>query len=376
MSETAGKRHSGTNGLREHEVPVGEAPAGEGGDVSVQTHAPAKPQKLPNRLIGKALKHRIVRAFLRYSENRGSMLADSITYRALFSVFAAVLLGFSLAALWLGGNPDAMQALSNALEKLIPGIGKVIDPTKIDAPKSFSIVGVVSLLGLIGAAISAIASLRSALRVLADEMQDDVLFIWAILRNLLVAIGFGGLLVAAAVLTGVASVAGKVLAEWLGYEAGGTTSVVVRIVSVLLVFVIDAIAIALAFRVLSGVKPPARALWTGAAIGGVGLVVLQELSGLFVRGATTNPLLGSFAALVALLIWFNLSSQVILIASSYIIVATKEAREPVRERHGAATLLQHRRRRAEDRARIAADDLEKAREAEAEEIEKIEAGKA
>jgi membrane protein len=35
------------------------------------------------------------------------MLADSVTYRALFSVFAGVLLGFSIAALWLAGNPVA-----------------------------------------------------------------------------------------------------------------------------------------------------------------------------------------------------------------------------------------------------------------------------
>ena len=39
------------------------------------------------------------------------MLADSITYRALFSVFAGVLLGFSFATLWLSDNPQAMQAL-------------------------------------------------------------------------------------------------------------------------------------------------------------------------------------------------------------------------------------------------------------------------
>ena len=33
------------------------------------------------------------------------MLADSVTYRTLFSVFAGVLLGFSIAGLVLAGNP-------------------------------------------------------------------------------------------------------------------------------------------------------------------------------------------------------------------------------------------------------------------------------
>jgi membrane protein len=92
--------------------------------------------------------------------------------------------------------------------------------------------------------------------------------------------------------------------------------------------------------------------------------VLQELSGLFVRGATSNPLLATFAALIALLLWFNLSAQVILLASSYIITATAEAKDRVRERYGAETLAQHRRRRAEDVLHAATRELRAAEEAE------------
>ncbi len=62
----------------------------------------------PPALIAWALALKPVRAFLLYREHRGPMLADSITYRTLFSVFAGVLLGFSLAALWLADNPDGV----------------------------------------------------------------------------------------------------------------------------------------------------------------------------------------------------------------------------------------------------------------------------
>ncbi|QBE49869.1 YihY/virulence factor BrkB family protein [Leucobacter triazinivorans] len=320
------------------------------------------------RLIARALQLRLVRAYLRYSEHRGAMLADSITYRALFSLFAAVLLGFSLAALWLAGNPEAMRALTDALSTAVPGITDVVDPTKIDAPAGFTVVGTISLLGLVGAAISAIGSLRTALRVLADELHDDGFFLWVVLRNLLVAAAFGGLLVLAAVLSVAGSFGISAVASWLGLGSiGGVADALTRGFGIVVVFVIDALALALVFRLLSGVAAPARALWSGAILGGIGLTVLQELSGLFVRGATSNPLLATFAALIALLLWVNLSAQVILLASSYIITATAEAKDRVRERYGAETLAQHRRRRAEDVLHAATRELRAAEAAESEE---------
>lgn len=328
------------------------------------------PKALLRRLTAWALQRRLVRAYLRYADHRGPGLADSITYRALFSVFASVLLFFSVAALWLGDNPDAMSALLGALDTAVPGIGGLIDPGAIDAPAGFTVAGVLSLLGLVGAAISAIASLRTALRVLADELHDDGFFLWVLLRNLLVGLAFGGLLVLAAVLSMVGSVGVSTVGGWLGLDAGGAVAdALTRGFGALVVLIIDTLAVVLVFRLLSGVAAPARALWGGALLGGAGLAVLQLLSGLFVRGATSNPLLASFAALIALLIWFNLSAQVILLASSYIITATAEAKDRVGERFGAQTMAQHRRRRAQEVLRAATEELRAAEAAEAAERE-------
>ncbi|UOQ61161.1 YihY/virulence factor BrkB family protein [Leucobacter rhizosphaerae] len=315
-------------------------------------------------LIARLLRLRIVRAFLRYSERRGPMLADSITYRALFSVFAAVLLGFSAAALWLGNNPDALAALADSLNTVIPGLADIVDPTQVRANLGFSLVGAASLVGLVGAAISAIGSLRSALRILADELTDQTFILWVLLRNLLVAIAFGGLLVLAVVASTVGALWIPEVTGWLGLSGSPVAEWVTRGFGILVVFAIDTLAVVLVFRLLSGVRASGRALWAGAALGGVGLTVLQELSGLFVRGAASNPLLASFAALIALLIWFNLSAQVILIASSYIITATEESRDRLRAKYGASTLVQRRRQRAEDAVQAATRELRDAQEAE------------
>ena len=47
-----------------------------------------KERNFLQRTIAWALTLKPVRAFLLYSEHRGPMLADSVTYRTLFSVFA------------------------------------------------------------------------------------------------------------------------------------------------------------------------------------------------------------------------------------------------------------------------------------------------
>lgn len=308
-----------------------------------------------------------VRAYLRYSEHRGPVLADSITYRALFSIFAAVLLGFSVAALWLAGNPDAWNALIEAIDRAVPGLvgkGGIVDPDKITAPAALSIAGAIAAIGLISAAIGAIGSLRTAIRMICDRAVDDVPFWLVMLRNLGLAVGAGGALLASALVTMLGTAGLGMLAGWFGMSA--SDPVITwgsRWLAIGVTFVLDAVVIAALFRVLSGVKAPAKALWTGAALGAVGLTVLQQLSGLFIGGATSNPLLATFGSLIALLLWLNLSAQVILISTSYIYTMVRESKNRVRERFGAKTFAERRVQQAEDAVTTATVGLQSARDA-------------
>ena len=107
-----------------------------------------------------------VRAFLLYLDTRGPMLADSVSYRTMFSLFAGVFLGFSIASLWLADNPDVFDSLVKVVDAAIPGLlgeDGLIDPTTIQAPTAFTIAGVVALVALFGSAIAAdISAARTA----------------------------------------------------------------------------------------------------------------------------------------------------------------------------------------------------------------------
>lgn len=320
------------------------------------------------RVIAWALIRKPVRALLLYGEHRGPMLADSVTYRTLFSVFAGVLLGFSVAGLFLAGNPAALQSLVASVDAVIPGLvgeNGLIDVSSIQAPAGLTVATILSIVGLLGASIGAIGSLRAAFRSLADKITDDVLIVWVLLRNLVLAIGIGAALAASAAITFFANAGIGAVSQFLGLSETDPIAVIgTRGVSVLIVFILDAAAIAVLFRALSGVKPSLRALLTGSFYGAVGLTVLQQLSSLFVAGAGSNPLLATFASLIALLLWVNLSTQVILLAGAYIITSVDEEQDRVRARFGASTFAQRRVRRAEEAVRVATEELGAAREVE------------
>jgi membrane protein len=306
------------------------------------------------------------RAVLVYMEHHGPMLADSVTYRTLFSVFAGVFLGFAIGGIWLSGQPDAMEALVATIGAAIPGLvgdDGLISPDDLIQPLTLSIAGMLALVGLVGAAIGAIGSLRTAFRELGDQPDDQTFFLWVLLRDLALAIGFGAALAVAAAVTFFSTTALETLFGWFGLSRSDSIyDATTRAVSIIVIFTIDTVVIAAMFRVLSGLRPSARALWTGAVLGGIGLTVLQVLSSLFVGGATNNPLLASFGSLIALLLWFNFSSQVILIAGAYIITGIDDEHDRVHARHGAPTLAIRRMQRAERRAAAASAELAAARE--------------
>lgn len=330
---------------------------------------------LLRRVTAWALQRRLVRAYLVYSGRRGPMLADSVTYRTLFSVFAGVLIGFSFAALWLAGNPDGLAALVRSVDSVIPGLvgpGGLIDVEKIEAPAGFTVAGVLGSVGLLGAAIGAVGALRSALRQIADVTTEDTLIVWVLLRNLALAIGIGVALAAAAAVTFLATAGLTVVRDWLGISADSwVTGVLTWLISTAVVLALDTAVVAVAFTVLSGLRVRRATLLRGALLGGVGLVALQQLSGLFVGGAGSNPLLATFAALIALLLWLNLSSQVILLAGAYVTVGHEEDEDRVRAKYAATTLVQFRVQRAERAVQAAVGELDAAREAEAKERETI-----
>ena len=66
----------------------------------------------------------IWRAWKRYGDARGGLLAGGVTYFAFFSLFPAIALGFTIFGFVLRDQPDLLAEVQSAIEKQLPGFVK------------------------------------------------------------------------------------------------------------------------------------------------------------------------------------------------------------------------------------------------------------
>jgi membrane protein len=115
--------------------------------------------------------------------------------------------------------------------------------------------------------------------------------------------------------------------DFLGIDQDSLFAVVVaKAIGYFLVFLVDFVTVAAAFRILAAVPIPLKRLAVGAAIGAVGIGILKALFALgLIGGVGNNPLLAGFAVIIGLLIFFNFFCQVLLLSASWIDVGMMDA---------------------------------------------------
>jgi len=264
---------------------------------------------------------RPARANARFGARSGGVLTGGIAYAALFSVFAALTIGYTIFMAVLGGNDELRQKVLDSVNASLPGLidtgdgAGMIDPDSLVLSGSLTATGIIAVVVLLLSAIAAMAALRTALRAMfAEEGGGN-----AVLGKARELGGFAGMaiavLISALVTTGVASAASWVL-EALGW--GSSTTVVLRALGILVAFVVDAATFLLLVKVLAGENPPWRELRWGAVIAGVGIGVVRILGTSVVAGSVNkNPLFTSVAVIVTLLVWINLIARIVLLAAAW-----------------------------------------------------------
>ncbi|WP_344201417.1 YihY/virulence factor BrkB family protein [Pseudolysinimonas kribbensis] len=303
----------------------------------------AAPAKAPGPLMARV--HRIVdrvqtwkpvRVFRRYSDRRGALLAAGLSFQAVFAVFAAIWVAFSIAGLALEANPALRNALFDLIGTAVPGLidragsdGAISEKALLSTP-ALSWTGAIALAGTLFTAVGWLGSARDAVRDLAGLAAPATNFALLKLKDLGLAIAFGAALIVSATLSVFSTAAMDATLDLLDVDRRSLGAILAaRAVGLLLMFALDACVLAALYRVLAGVPIPRGPLWQGALLGALALGVLKVLGSSLLGGATRNPLLASFAVIVGLLIWFNLICQVILIAASWVIVTATDRGVPL-----------------------------------------------
>ncbi|RYV52004.1 YihY/virulence factor BrkB family protein [Pengzhenrongella frigida] len=265
---------------------------------------------------------RPARANARFGAVGGGVLTGGIAYSALFSVFAALTIGFTAFMAVLGGNETLRQNVLDTLAASLPGLidtgdGKgLVEPDDLVLSVGLNVTGLIAVVVLLVSATGALAALRSAVRAMFDVGGSSGNVVTSKLRELA---GFSGLALAVLVST-ILTFGVTAAADWLlalvGLSDG--SGFLVRGLGLVVAFGVDVAVFILVVVVLAGVRPPRRDLLTGATIAATGVGAVRLLGTSVVAGSVgTNPLLASFAVIVTLLIWVNLMARIVLLAAAW-----------------------------------------------------------
>ncbi|WP_460774747.1 YihY/virulence factor BrkB family protein [Microbacterium sp. GXF7504] len=279
---------------------------------------------------------RVWRHFLRHN---GFLLAAGISYQALFTIFASIYLAAVVIGVWLGGNAEAVEGLITLINAYVPNLvsdNGLIHPSQVDAAVSgaggsaVTITGLVAVGVVVWTSIGFVTYTRRAVRDTFGLPYDGRSFIILKARDFVAALLFG-----VALLVGWALVQLTVWALGLIFDAldlgsgFSWSAIAVRVLTFIVAFAINAVALALLFRFLTATTLPWARIWPGSLLGGAALAVLQFGAGLLLIYSPSNPLLASFAILFGFLLWFRVWGIVILVAAAWIAVSTSDRNIPL-----------------------------------------------
>ena len=266
---------------------------------------------------------RLGRTMERYGQRGGAVLAGGVAYAALFSVFGALVAGFSVFGLVLGSNRELFDQVVASVAELLPGLldtgnGGAIEPESLIDSNLFSWAGSVAFLAALFAGIGWVGSVRIAVRQMFDIPPDARNVAVQKLFDVVWLATLGGVLLMSAILSmGVGSLARPVL-EAMQLN-GPVLGWVLRLLAFALVVAVNFVALLIIYRWLAGLKLPLVRLRSGLLIGAVGMALLTNFSGQIVGSAgDANPVLATGALLVTLLVLFNFISRLMMYVACWI----------------------------------------------------------
>lgn len=260
------------------------------------------------------------RAWKRYSDVRGNLLAAGVGYFAFFSIFPAVALAFAVFGFVLRGQPELLASIADSLNTNLPGFVRDAEHPKglipIEAPQAaaLTVTGVIAFVSLVLSGLGWLGAVRDGIRSVFGVEGSGGNLVTNKVRDLGVLLTLGVGIALSAVLTSVIGAAAGWIAGRIGMSGQGW---ILTIAGLAVSILADTGLMLLLLRVLSGVSVPWRGLRDGALVGGVGFSLLKLSAASVLPRLTSNPLFASIAIVVGLLIWLNLIARLTLISAAW-----------------------------------------------------------
>lgn len=244
----------------------------------------------------------------KFGNDQAGNLAALIAYYGFFSLFPLLLLMTTILGFVLHGDPSAQRAVEKSVLGQLPVISGEI---KVHALAGHAVALVIGVVGALWGGLGVTQAAQKAFdRVWAVPYKDRPNFLESRLRGLLLLVALGLLFLVSTAISGVLTGLGGP-----GLKAGGYVIALAVNFGLFLA----------AFRFLTSATIPTGSLWIGASFAAFFWEVLQTAGGLyidhFLRHASNTY--GTFALVIALLVWLHLGAQLTVLAAEINTVLTR-----------------------------------------------------
>ncbi|GAA3024559.1 YihY/virulence factor BrkB family protein [Streptomyces lactacystinicus] len=282
-------------------------------------------------LVARVLRSRPYRVYEYFSAARGNRLAGAVTFFGFLALFPLLTVGLAIAAAAL--SDDRVHELQKHISDQLPGLSDALN-----LPALVSNAGTV---GLVGGALLLISGLGWV-----DTMRTSIRDLWQlpqeegnpVLRKAWDVAVLGGLgLVSLFSLA--ASATGTTLAGRIADAIGLNSGYLLTAVGVLIAIACDMLLFAYLLAPFPGITDQRRRdLVQGALIGSVGFELLKILLASYLGSIAGRSLYGAFATPVALLLWINFVSRLLMYCVAWTATADPQAARERTRAHGRTLL--------------------------------------
>jgi len=261
---------------------------------------------LVDRVFGITLVRQVAIVFHRFGMIGGPVLSAGLATRALFALLPGLLL--LVAGLgFLVQDPRLQDRILDLIADLVPPLQSLITDTVQVLADGATAFGIVGAIGLLWGASGFFQTMEVVFAVVLGEEQRRDPIRRAVIGLLGVLLAGGAVVLVA----GAAIVAWTVVADWLEpfVDLGS-----VQAISPVVTFVVLALALGAAYRAIPSRRPTNGAVVVPAMLAGLAITVLtQVFAFLSPLVAGTASLYGAIAAVFILLVWLQLTMQVIVL---------------------------------------------------------------
>jgi membrane protein len=257
----------------------------------------------------------VFQAVGRYSADQGGRLTSVITLPGFLSFFPLLGLALSIAGYVAHYDHGAQAQITKAINGYFPGFDVQSLVRSITEHRTST--GVISVVGLLVSGLGLITTLRGATRSLFHLPQKAGNFFVAKAKDLVTLLTLGLALILSFGLTAAATSATHVISEHSPLPHGGVTQVLLRAAAIVIAIGGDVLLFGTAFTLLPQSPSPVRDTLDGALFAAIGFEILKSVGAIYLQRTTSNPLYGSFAVAIGLLVWTKLVAQLFVLAAAW-----------------------------------------------------------